>query len=626
MLLLSSLFFSCSDSDNGASTDSQKAEANLPSTENPASIPSATVSFKNNSSYSVNIFKNSHRNSGGSMLLTVEPKATASLTMLPSANESGDAFYFEYNILLGDILFPYFSYENSKAYLISTEKKNVITIDELSSCPTKSAYIVMENKSTSPLYLVYGSSILTPLEMNSYLVDSGESAVYLAGENDEPIYYENSSLLKLVLGTKTIFLPDISFALGNVYTFTVTNDSCTLKSVSPFDLDTQRQIWSFDDGHFLCDGKNRTVMRSQQKGQGFLIAGTVTASLTSSANPVYIGVKKIDFYGNQSDLLSAQFTHKSGITLTQSRLLDFVELSDGSIVLLLENHWLEDGEEKCTHLLVRYDFEKQTLYWSKIFNYSMLFRLDTRNFLIRTDDDEVILVGGLLDSSGMHEYAAKFSSDGSISSEYVSDSASDFWENGAESMFTSAYYDGKNLYVCGYENCDFQYDSRIHRGIVCKFSTDMNQCEKIYDKEKCIFTCIAGKTSDFYICGEITENGNIQKGCFASSLMIEQDEEPESCTIQTKPYSWFNQLCFYDEMIVLCGTASEDQSGGKNPVSIVAAFGKDGKQLWENTGAASYKNALSVIPNNIGTYIIQMEASQGSAIHYASADLQGKTK
>jgi hypothetical protein len=79
-------------------------------------------------------------------------------------------------------------------------------------------------------------------------------------------------------------------------------------------------------------------------------------------------------------------------------------------------------------------------------------------------------------------------------------------------------------------------------------------------------------------------------------------------------------------MIVLCGTASEDQSGEKNPVSIVAAFGKEGKQLWENTGSSSYKNALSVIPNNIGTYIIQMEASQGSAIHYASADLQGKTK
>ena len=581
------------------------------------------VTFSNESSYAVNIFMNQvPQDDSSNSLLTIPSGKSRAVSLPLSQNHIGDAFYFEYLIPVGTVSFPYFSYENSQAYeIVPTD--NRITIGELASCPTKSSYLLLENHAGMDISLINGNSILYHLSSKSPNIKDGESAVYLMGQNDEPIFYENTNLLKIQIGGNTTSLPHRSFALGSIYTFTVASDVCTLKSISPFDIDTERQIWAFDDSQFLADGTSRTVMRSQYGGQGFLIAGTVAPSLTASENPVYIGVKKVDFYGKQSEIFSAHFTHDATLSVTRSRVLDCLELSDGSVALLLENRWSEGGAEQYAHLLVRYHFETKSVLWSYLFPEAMLFRLDTRNFVISADDDAIFVAGGVVREDGMHLYAAKFSADGSLAAEYVSEDFSDYWGGGAESMLTSAYFDGTDFYVCGYENCDFQYSARIHHGIVYKFSADFSSREKIYDAENCIFSCIDGHGSEFYVCGEITESGNIQKGCFASSKMIAENKNPKSCLVQAKPYSWFSQLCFYDGMIVLCGTASEDQTGEKNPVPVVVAFDSAGTQIWENAGLSSYKNALSILPNKIGTYIIQMERTQGSAIHYASADLLG---
>ena len=56
---------------------------------------------------------------------------------------------------------------------------------------------------------------------------------------------------------------------------------------------------------------------------------------------------------------------------------------------------------------------------------------------------------------------------------------------------------------------------------------------------------------------------------------------------------------------------------------FVVAFDFDCNILWENTAFTRYTNALSIIPNSIGTYMIQLGKDNQSTVHYVNANLLG---
>ena len=633
-LFLSFAFLSCAASDDDSSskaqTEEKENEDGDKDSEKTESDSLVAVTFVNESSYTVNVFKNAHRNLGGTPLVIVQTHDSEIAKLQPSANESGDSFYFEYNIPLGTVLFPYFSYENSKPYTISASKTNSIEIDELSSCPTKSAYIVLENASTTSLYLVNGNSILIPLAQTTHFVEGGKSAVYLAGENDEPIYYENTNLLKITLGAKTVGLPKTALSLGNVYTFTVTSESASLKSVSPFDIDTQKQIWSFDDTTFLSDEACKPVLR-KSSASGSVIMGTLTSDSTA------VGLVNVDIYGNKSGIYSARFSHSadSGITVKKSRVLDFAEQGDGANVMLIENEFEKDGESNLAQMLVCYDFATATLRWNYVFPHYIQFRADSANKLIRLSDNLFALAGGVFidkrETDGMlemHRYFAKIekadSEDSLTLTEYVSPDGTDALGD-VETLFTSAYYDGTDFYVAGYDNCDFQYSSRVHSGIVYRFSSDLTSAEEIYSYDNALFFCIDGISGDYYICGEYADAGNILKGCYISSALVAQKRAPVKYVSNSRTYCYFSGICCYGNKIIAGGKASDDFAGEANAMPIIAAFDRSSAQvLWENSSFTAYSDLGAIIPNEINTYTVQLRSS--GEVHYVSADLLGNEK
>ena len=89
-----------------------------------------------------------------------------------------------------------------------------------------------------------------------------------------------------------------------------------------------------------------------------------------------------------------------------------------------------------------------------------------------------------------------------------------------------------------------------------------------------------------------------------------------------KQHCWFNQLCQYNDKVVLCGTAAADFKGSKEPLPFVVAYDSQNNKLWENLSYSSYIGALNIIPNTIGTYMLQLSGKNG-IIHYVNADLLG---
>ena len=585
------------------------------------------TTFINNSSYDVNVFINAHRSLDGSVRATVKAGKSLTTKIEPSQTDSGDAFYFEYLIPIGNIGFPYFSLANSKAYVISADKKNEITIDELTSCPTKSAYLCVENNSTSSIYLVNYNTILSPQEQESHFIEANKCGVYILGENGNPINYKSEKMY-FQIGAKTLSLPNINFELGNIYTITVTNDNAVLKTISPFDIDTKRQIWSFDENIF--ETTTALLRPAYNISDGSLIMGTRSSDKKS------VGLRKVNKYNLEDTVNFAAFTHDSSVTVTYSQVLDFVQIKDGSIVMLIENTF-GTNEDKI-QFIICYDFENKKIKWFYSFDDYIYFYPDSKNKLYCAPDGRIAIAGAVFKATTnsnyeMHRYFAVLEpkDDNVILSSSGPYKSPDFTlyskENPIETMFDSIWYDGSNFYVCGYNNWDTKYTDIAHKGIVWRFSNDLSESEQIYEFYNALFFCIDGVDNKWAVCGEYCDSGKLLKGCYISSDMVDADKDPVIYTVKniSRTYCYFTQMCCYDNKIVVAGKASNDFAGTVNAFPIIVAFDKDSSTiLWENTTFTRYSDIGGIIPNAINTYTIQLHF--GNTLHYVSADLLGREK
>ena len=289
-----------------------------------------------------------------------------------------------------------------------------------------------------------------------------------------------------------------------------------------------------------------------------------------------------------------------------------------------------------------FDLGSKALKWSYVFPDDLRFRNDCKNILIRTQDNKVAFAGGIVKDDGIHRFfciidATNAAQSGQITiKKYVSEDYGALTAEGefeSETMFTSCYNDGTDYYVTGFKNCDFKYKSVEHNGIICKFSEDnLQNPVEIYNHKNCLFFCIDGVGGKFWACGEywLKNNGDILRGCYLSSKMISESEnsdfEPVVYAVPgASTHCWFNQLCCYDGKVVLCGKGAQSQDGQTSPLPFVASYGSDDKLQWEAT-FPNYQNAVSLLPNAIGTYILQLSRSSQNQVHYFSADLLGKEK
>lgn len=689
---LSFLFFSCV-------VEPEKTPENNDENNNTKPNPGdknelGTITFENLSDYDVNVYFGVNPYVGSTLCTVPASSASFSKQVRVSPDQSiGDVFYFEYLIKIGNSVFPYWTKEATsgwKTVAVKKDNSSKITIEKLLKCESKSAYLLIENNTKSTVRLNNGNSPLTPHGSNEALIPAqGGCGIYVLSSpfEDKPadITLNFLDLVKIKVDvTYEIPLPvtNSDVKAGNIYTISVNTDekgvtSASLKAVTPFNIDTQKKIWSADNSMFKTqrsDGSEKkhsipVCMRPSSDGKSTLVMGTNTRSFTigngdnvkriTTDLPGIIRVNEYGEYPKDGDFRTFFFNTNEAETLKRIEVIDFVEQNDGYIVMLLKRCFEDDFYDD--YLIICYNFNAQdnqeSIKWYKVISpvenpqeyKELVFRKDTKNRLVRVGEDEYICVGACsYYEADSEEYVLQnrrymlFYANGKLIGKnkntddgfkmILSDDGS---AAGTERILSSAYFDGSDLYVCGYENWEPSGYTGTHTGKIWKSSIseikngnfDFANCE--YSKNYCLFFSIDGTGSDFGVCGEYyaKDDGGSLKGCYVTSRMLKENSscEPKLYSIKDKSYCWFNQLCQYENKIVLCGKADMTMDGSNNPLPFVVAYDYDGNKLWENLSFTEYTDALNIIPNTIGTYMLQLEGKNG-IIHYVNADLLGNEK
>jgi hypothetical protein len=316
------------------------------------------------------------------------------------------------------------------------------------------------------------------------------------------------------------------------------------------------------------------------------------------------------------------------------------------------------------YVIVCYDFATKTPKWYQMIPssvkvseedksyYLYVFRNDSKNKLIQIGENKFICVGaydhyafdaeGELDYDRLHYmimYVDGTTTDSKgavVSGSFKTIISKDYTDlaEGIERNLTSAYFDGTDLFICGYDNWKPADYSTTHVGKIWKVSPsdieagkDVFENSVVYSSENCLFFSIDGTGKNYVVCGEYKDTGKVLKGCHVTSGMIKADAscKPIPYTVPGKQSCWFNQLCQYGSKIVLCGKAAASMDGKDSPLPFVVAYDSNGNKLWENLSFTNYTSALNIIPNTIGTYMLQLQGKSG-IIHYVNADLLGNEK
>ncbi len=624
LIFLTLFFFTSCIIDTGGKGKKQREEN---TDDNQTEEELSSVVLQNDSIFTTKIFDDSLRENQVCILKSGESK-TISTNSISVSGES--VFYITYYVDLG-IDIPWYANES---YIVTVPKKEdpeTYKIKTPLSMSTKNCYILLENRSRNSIVFKQGSAEL--------YTDEGKTTTILTPEKKGVYeikyeYFSNFSSFKITTTDGDNYnLPSnmLSFEEGKIYSITVTNKNdnslySSLKTISPFDIDINKQIWSFTENSF--DPDYPCILRNSVSNDGSnLIMGT------SAKDPTYIGYKILDKYNSESTLYTFKIQHEED-PLLSSAVLDFVQTDDKSIVMLLENVYKDktDNEKYSVQFISCIDFDKQELKdWTFEFPEEMLFRANSKNKFIYTKEGKIAIAGAVRrnNRAQMHRYFGilDISSENLSLSSFVSSAFTDNSKE-IETMFTSVWYDGTDFYVCGYDNWDISYNELSHKGIIYKFNpSDLSDNQEVYSCDRVLFFGIDGSNNNWYACGEYADTGKLLKGCYISKKMADDGKDPvKYLTYSTnRSYCYFTQLCCYQNKIIVAGKASDSFDESKNPLPIIVAFDKSSDEiLWENTSFTKYSDINAIIPNLIGTYVVQLQSDW--EYHYVSADLLGNEK
>lgn len=632
-LLPTFFFFSCSDDDRSEDRQLDDNQQSYTEEKSGGDVDGkeTLVALKNKSQFKVEVYSNPERDSS-SLVCSIECGSEKKVE--DKENLAGSVYYLSYIVDVG-VEIPW---SDTDSYIVATPKTGETveaSISDPKSMATSDCFVVVENDSSQQVVFKQGASELFPENDKSTTVLSanGGSGVYKISS----AFFGNFPTFKLLTihGDEIEFPAAFSaFEKGKIFTIVVSDSSSSvvssLKSISPFDIDTQKQIWS--SKVFPKKNNVECVRRAYDLGDGSFFAG--------SGDFTTFYIQSFDVYG--SEKVAGEFSVLEEDVITVS-VVDALQCSDKEYLVLLRGCCDSDDSDyyplKSYFYLGKFNIETQE---KKIVNLTKFVQgLNFENFyfygnlikgaVCELDSSKFSVCGSVFDSAGRMRYfsaVVDFSSnEPQVSSYWVSD---DYTEYEVLRTLTSSYFDGSNLYTCGFDSFDEKYGEGsdvVHKGVVYKFNSDLSNAEEIYSSEKSLFFGIAGKGGSFYVCGEAmgASGDNDLYGCFLSSDMVGENSDPLKY-FSTKKNLWFTQINFTNYGLVLCGVNSEDSQGKitGDVDGVLACVSPSGKKLWENEYSSYYK-IVSMAENNIGTQILHLK-TKSDANKIISTDLLGKEK
>lgn len=573
------------------------------------------VTLQNNSQFKVNVYSDSSRLS---LLCTLDRNETEDFE--DSESIAGSVYYITYLVDVG-VEIPW---DNAESYILANPKKNEsvsVPIENPKSMKISDCFVIIENASSSQILFKRGSSELFPENDKSKTVLSGnESGVYKIPANS----FGNFSSFKMVTLQNTEIAFPVGFTAfesGKIFTLSVGADNsgtltASLKSISPFDIDTQKQIWTASvSSQYSVD----CVRSAYDVADGSFYTGSVV----SKKNTIFI--ESFDVYGTVKLHKEYLIAYSDYENVFGCSVIDAFQDANKNYVLLLQLklgseanafnslYYLgcfdESGIEKS---IVNLTASVQKIGLENIWFYGNL----CKGAVCERSSGVYGVFGAAWDSDAELFYFASLvdftTSSPSVTASWKSESSTNVG-NGIYRAFTSSYFTGTDFYVTGYDNFDGKYSDVIHKGVIYKISSDLSSVEEIYSAEKTLFFGIIGKETAYFVCGETmgaAGDGNLY-GAFLSSEMIAANAKPIKYH-STKENACFTQITFTNNGLALCGQNSSEKDFSSNDTTgILTCFSKEGTKLWENV-YSDYRVVASMCENKIGTSVLHLKKDVNS--------------
>ena len=618
------LFFSCSDSPSSSENQqngqikAKKDESDDKKTDEPGEQPEqkAFVKLQNNSQFKVNVYSDSFRED---LLCTIEKSSSIDVEATEADGEN--IYYLTYLVDIGAEV-PWGDNDDNP-FIVAFASKTC-PINDPQSMKVTSCFVIIENQSTEQIIFKRGSSELAPDNNKSKtILSNDEKGVYKIGKNS----FGNFDVFKILTpkGNEIPFPENfVSFESGKIFTIVVSNENtntqiATIKSVSPFDLDTKRQIWTaYVNSAYSVD----CVRSAYNVSDGsFYVGGD-----KSKKNAFFI--EAFDVYGKVKIHKDYALSYSGNENVLGCSVIDAFQNSGGDYVLLIQ---LKLGETESAFYSIYYLFKtNESGSDKKLFDLTAAVqKLGLENVWFYGN----LCKGGICEISNkdcgifcsawksetesdtrMYYFAASvdFSKASTESGEFEKTWKSEAYSdlgNGVYRSFTSACLIENDFFVCGYDNFNADYSQPQHKGVVYKISSDFSSAEEIYSSPKCLFFGIVGKGGDYYACGETMGNsgdGNLYGGFLSSKMIKENSDCSPVKYASTKGNTWFTQISLAYKGLALCGINSATMDGTGDTEGILTCFSEDGKKLWENE-YSDYPKIVSMCMNSIGTQILHLK-------------------
>ena len=200
-------FFSCTNNNTSLDNDTEnesteKNNNNLEDekSENQDESKKRTVTFKNASAFNVSVYYGTNPIRNSSVYAEIKPGKEETVDFTIAGNNKA-TFYFVYNIKFGDTeaIFPYYPKEdamNHKTILIEDKGDNVVVIDPINNCLTESAFLFLENNTTSQFRVLLSSSPVKPYHKDDYMIKQNETGIFEIRNfvDEDIITFETSDL------------------------------------------------------------------------------------------------------------------------------------------------------------------------------------------------------------------------------------------------------------------------------------------------------------------------------------------------------------------------------------------------------------------------------------------------
>lgn len=214
------------------------------------------VNFINNSSYSVSVYLSNSRTPEN--FFVEIPANSQEKKELIFLGEETRTFYFVYNLNFGikDFSFPYYNDKSLKNISITKNEINKCIIDEVIITEKDLSFILLENNTTSDIYLLSGTYEIKPYKSDDKFVRTGCKAGYIVGNLKLPlddldnIEIDDLDNIEIVTNgeiKKISDFPKFDYKFGFVYVISCFDDGAVLTSINHLDKSEHNFSYQIDD-------------------------------------------------------------------------------------------------------------------------------------------------------------------------------------------------------------------------------------------------------------------------------------------------------------------------------------------------------------------------------------------